>query len=174
MRGLVGLFLCAFLLLLSSCEENRNKLNDFLHVPKASEFSVWFQWFIELFTADELSNPEKVIFILLVCVALGACAALLNSNRALRFFKYPPFENIILHILLLKPAFLTFSFRYVNHPGWSLGIWLTVRYIFLIVGFLSALIVLFYLITVLLPIAIFIGFILLMLFIISSIFEGKF
>jgi len=166
------LFLCASLLLLSGCEAERNKLNNFLHLPNASEFSDWFQWFIELFTPDRLTNKEKIVFTLLVCIALGALLAFLNSRRILMFFKEPPTKNRFLRMLLIEPSFLSVSFRYVQHPGWAVGIWTFLRSVFLVTLFVLLFVLLFYTITVVLPIAIFIAVVLFLLYIIISITES--
>ena len=54
------------LFIIMSCEPTETR--KILHLPEPSEFQGNFQWFIEIFTPDSLTNPERVILLLLSVV----------------------------------------------------------------------------------------------------------
>ena len=133
-------------LLLSSCEKIKKSLNT----PDAEQFTEKFNLYLGFLKPNGLSsNQEFIIFTLLIFIVLGACAALINSTRALSFFNEPPFQNRFLSVLLLSPAFLMFPFRSIKHPGWALGIWVFLRSLYICFLLFFAFVILFYLLVIL-------------------------
>jgi hypothetical protein len=145
MRGsLVKLATLLLLLLLASCKAASKAIQEELHTPYSKDFSKCFQWFIELFTPNNLTNHERIVFTILIAIIIGSSFALINSRRALNFFKDPPFNNKYLSVLLLSPNFLTFSLRGIKHPGWALGLWVLLRFLFLCILLILSFILIFY------------------------------
>ena len=132
-------------LLLSSCSD----IQEAIGTPNAKDFRDNFKQFVDFFKPDELNNQEFIIFTLLIFIVLGACAALINSTRALSFFNEPPFQNRFLSVLLLNPAFLMFPFSSIKHPGWALGIWVFLRSLYICFLLFFAFVILFYLLVIL-------------------------
>ena len=132
-------------LLLSSCDG----IQEAIGTPNAIDFRDNFKQFVDFFKPDELNNQEFIIFTLLIFIVLGACAALINSTRALSFFNEPPFQNRFLSVLLLSPAFLMFPFSSIKHPGWALGIWVFLRSLYICFLLFFAFVILFYLLVIL-------------------------
>jgi len=132
-------------LILSSCD----LLKKELHSPDPEDFRYWFQWFVELFIPNNLTNQERIVFMLLILIVSGAVVALINSERALNFFKELPFQNRFLRVLFISPTFLLFPLRGIKHPGWALGIWVFLRCLYLCVLLILSFIVLFYLAVIL-------------------------
>ena len=131
--------------LLSSCD-----LQEKLGTPKADDFTKWFNWFVDFFKPNDLSSKQEVlIFTLLILIIVGSVTALINSNRALNFFKEPSFQNRFLSILLLSPSFLMFPFRIIKHPGWALGTWVFLRSFYICSLLLLTFVILFYLAVIL-------------------------
>ena len=57
-------FLYIFILfIIMGCDEV--SAPKIFNLPQPSEFQRYFQWFIEIFTPDNLTNPERVILLLL-------------------------------------------------------------------------------------------------------------
>ena len=132
-------------LLLSSCD-----LKEKLNTPDAEQFTETFNLYLGFLKPNGLSsNQEFIIFTLLIFIVLGACAALINSTRALSFFNEPPFQNRFLSLLLLSPAFLMFPFRSIKHPGWALGIWVFLRSLYICFLLFFAFVIIFYLLVIL-------------------------
>jgi len=159
-RGLLVIFTS---LLITSCDTIKQKLGT----PGPEDFNPWFQWFVELFTPNELSNQERIVFTLLILIISGAVIAMINSNRALNFFKEPSFQNRFLSILLISPSFLMFPFRVIKHPGWALGTWVFLRCFYICFLLLLTFVILFSL-AVFLHIIIVIAIIIFILLIISA------
>jgi hypothetical protein len=156
-------------LLLSSCSD----IQEAIGTPKAEEFTDWFKWFVDFFKPNDLSsNQEVIIFTLLILIVLGACAALMNSTRALNFFNEPPFQNGFLSVLLLSPTFLMFPFRSIKHPGWALGIWVFLRSLYICFLLIFAFVILFYL-AVILPYIIVIAIVIVVIVIFGVISESR-
>lgn len=141
-RGLLVIFTP---LLITSCDTIKQKLGT----PSPEDFNPWFQWFVDLFTPNDLSNQERIVFTLLILIITGAVIAMINSNRALTFFKEPSFQNRFLSILLLSPSFLMFPFRVIKHPGWALGTWVFLRIFYICSLLLLTFVILFYLAVIL-------------------------
>lgn len=150
-------------LLLSSCG-----LKEKLGTPDADQFTEKFQWFVDFFRPNDLSsNQEVFVFTLLIIVIAGVFPAFINSTRLLSFFKEPPFQNRLLRVLLLSPAFLLFPLRIVKHPGWAMGVWVFLRCLFICILLLLTFVILFYLL-VILPYIIIIVIIIVVLLILST------
>ena len=150
-------------LLLSSCD-----LKEKLNTPDAEQFTEKFNLYLGFLKPNGLSsNQEFIIFTLLIFIVLGACAALINSTRALNFFNKPPFQNRFLSVLLLSPAFLMFPFRSIKHPGWALGTWVFLRCLYICFLLLFTFVILFYL-AVILPYIIVIAIVIVVIVIFSG------
>jgi hypothetical protein len=133
------------ILLLSSCG-----LKEKLGTPKAEDFTEWFNRFVDFFKPNDLSsNQEVFIYTLLILIVAGSVAALINSTRLLSFFKKPPFQNRLLSVLLLSPAFLLFPLTIIKHPGWAMGVWVFLRSLFICILLLLTFVILFYLLVIL-------------------------
>lgn len=158
-----GLLVIVTSLLITSCETIKQKLGT----PSPEDFNPWFQWFVELFTPNNLNNQERVVFTLLILIITGAVIAMINSNRALNFFKEPSFQNRFLSKLLISPSFLMFPFRVIKHPGWALGTWVFLRCFFICFLLFFTFVILFYL-SVILHIIIIIAITIVILLIISA------
>ena len=139
-----GLFVIIAAILFSGCTDAWKKENG---LPNPEDFNPWFQWFLELFTPNDLTNQERIVFVLLILIIILSGLALINSSRALNFFKKPPFQNRFLSILLLRPTFLMFPFRVIKHPGWALGTWVFLRYLIIIILFVLVCVSFIFLIT---------------------------
>jgi hypothetical protein len=140
-----ALFILATLIL-SSCSH----IKDAIGTPSAEEFTDWFKWFVDFFRPNDLSsNQEVFVFTLLIIVIAGVFPAFINSTRVLSFFKKPPFQNRLLSVLLLSPAFLLFPFRIIKHPGWAMGVWVFLRCLFICILLLLTFVILFYLLVIL-------------------------
>jgi hypothetical protein len=151
------------ILLLSSCG-----LKEKLGTPKAEDFTEWFNWFVDFFKPNDLSsNQEVFIYTLLILIVAGSVAALINSTRALNFFKEPPFNNSFLSLLLLSPTLLMFPLRSIKHPGWALGIWVFLRCFYICFLLFFTFVIFFYL-AVILHIIIIIAIVIVILLIFSA------
>lgn len=159
-RGLIVIFTS---LLITSCDTIKQKLGT----PGPEDFNPWFQWFVELFTPNDLSNQERIVFTLLILIITGAVIVIINSNRALNFFKEPSFKNRFLNILLLSPTLLMFPLRNIKHPGWALGTWVFLRCFYICFLLFFTFVILFYL-AVVLHIIIIIAIAIIILLIISA------
>lgn len=118
------------------------------NLPEPSEFQRYFQWFIEIFTPDNLTNPERVILLLLSVVFLVTVFGVINSNQLLDILKKDQFNFFP----------ITWLLRLNSHPGWTFGIVISLIFILLVVILILLFIVVFYLVSWLIPWVIFIGF----------------
>ena len=134
------------LFIIMGCDEvNAPK---FFNLPEPSEFQRYFQWFIEIFTPDNLTNPERVILLLLSVVFLVTVFGVINSNQLLDILKKDQFNFFP----------ITWLLRLNSHPGWTFGIVISLIFILLVVILILLFIVVFYLVSWLIPWVIFIGF----------------
>jgi hypothetical protein len=142
------------LFIIMGCEPTETR--KILHLPEPSEFQGNFQWFIEIFTPDFLTNPERVILLLLSVVVFSSGFGVINSNRLMVFLKKAQF-NFFPFTWLLKLN---------SHPGWTFGVVISLIFLVLVVVLMLLFIVIFYLLTWLLPWVTFLGGIILILLII--------
>ena len=131
-------------LLVTGCSDEWKKKEG---IPTKENFELWFQRFVEFFTPNDLTNQERIVFVLLILIIILSSLAMINSSRALNFFKDPPFQNRFLSILLLRPIFLMFPFKAIKHPGWALGTWVFLRYLIIIFLFVLICVSFMFLIT---------------------------
>jgi len=145
------------LFIIMGCEPIETR--KILYLPEPSEFTVYFQWFIKIFTPDSLSNRERVILLLLCVVFLASGFGVINSNRLMALLNKAQFN--------FYP--ITWLLKLNTHSGWTFGIVISLIFIVLVVVLILLFIVIFYLLTWLLPWVTFIGGRILILLIILAI-----
>ncbi len=131
-------------LLVTGCSDEEKKAEG---IPTQEDFELWFQRFVDFFTPNDLTNKERIVFVLLILIIISSVLALINSSRALNFFKETHFQNRFLSILLLRPTFLKFPFKAIKHHGWALGTWVFLRYLIIIFLFVLICVLVMFLVT---------------------------
>jgi len=148
------------LFIIMGCEPTETR--KILHVPEPSEFHGYFQWFIEIFTPDFLTNRERVILLLLCVIFLASGFGVINSNRLMALLNKAQFNFFPISWLL----------KLNTHSGWTFGIVISFIFLVLVVVLILLFIVIFYFLTWLLPWVILIGTIILILYIIVKFFDS--
>ena len=145
-----------FLFIIMGCEPTEpTETRQILHLPEPSEFHGYFQWFIEIFTPDFLTNPERVILLLLSVVVFSSGFGVINSNRLMALFSKAQFNFFPIKWLL----------KLNTHSGWTFGIVISLIFLVLVVVLILLFIVIFYFLTWLIPWVTFVGAIILNLLI---------
>ena len=121
------------------CEPTETR--EILHLPEPSEFHGYFQWFIEIFTPDFLTNPERVILLLLSVVVFSSGFGVINSNWLMALFNKAQFNFFPIKWLL----------KLNTHSGWTFGIIISLIFLVLVVVLILLFIVIFYFLTWLIP-----------------------